>query len=295
MKFSLSCLLFVFMAQTIFAQTDSLSPKEQERIMDSINNSFTYLEGEIKLSNNTILLKVPQDYKFLDAKQSRMVLEDLWGNLKDETVLGMLFPKENGPLLEKSWAFVVSYDEMGFVKDDDAKDMNYDDLLKELKEDNQAANVERKKQGLQEIVMVGWAEKPYYDNDKKTLHWAREFSTDVKPNTLNYDLRILGRKGVLSMNAVATMDELEIVKNQIGLIRNSAQFTEGNNYSSFNSSTDKIAAYTIGGLVAGKLLAKVGLFALLLKNIKLIGLGIVGLFAGLRKWWQRRQGSVYKN
>ncbi len=175
MKFFLSCFLFVFMAQTLFAQTDSISPKEQERIMDSINNSFTYQEGEISLSDKTILLKVPSDYKFLDAKQSRVVLEDLWGNLKDETVLGMLFPKENGPLLDKSWAFVLSYDEMGFVKDDDAKDMNYDDLLKELKEDNQAANEERKKQSLPEITMLGWAEKPFYEMTKKLCTGLENF------------------------------------------------------------------------------------------------------------------------
>ena len=50
----------------------------------------------------------------------------------------------------------------------------------------------------------------------------------------------------------------------------------------FNPEMDEVAAYTIGGLVAGKLLAKVGLFALLLKNIKLVIFAILAVFGGLK-------------
>jgi uncharacterized membrane-anchored protein len=52
-------------------------------------------------------------------------------------------------------------------------------------------------------------------------------------------------------------------------------FTEGNRYSDFDSSTDNVAAWTIGGLVAGKVLAKAGLFAVILKFLKFIIAGVV--------------------
>jgi uncharacterized membrane-anchored protein len=52
-------------------------------------------------------------------------------------------------------------------------------------------------------------------------------------------------------------------------------FNEGHKYSDFDSKTDKVAAWTIGGLVAGKILAKVGLWAVLAKSLKFIIAGIV--------------------
>jgi uncharacterized membrane-anchored protein len=54
------------------------------------------------------------------------------------------------------------------------------------------------------------------------------------------------------------------------------EFSNGNRYADFNSNTDKVAAWTIGGLVAGKVLAKVGFFALFLKYIKLIIIAVGG-------------------
>lgn len=42
------------------------------------------------------------------------------------------------------------------------------------------------------------------------------------------------------------------------------EFNPGNRYTDFNSGTDKIAAYGIGGLIAGKVLAKVRFFKLIL-------------------------------
>ncbi|MEI9946724.1 MAG: DUF2167 domain-containing protein [Chitinophagaceae bacterium] len=53
-----------------------------------------------------------------------------------------------------------------------------------------------------------------------------------------------------------------------------AEFTDGNRYADFNDNTDKVAAYTVGGLVAGKILLKIGFFA---KFWKLILLAIAGI------------------
>jgi uncharacterized membrane-anchored protein len=66
-------------------------------------------------------------------------------------------------------------------------------------------------------------------------------------------------------------------------------FNKGNTYSDFDSKTDDIAAWTIGGLVAGKILAKVGFFALILKNIKLIGLAILALGGGIWRFIRGRR------
>ncbi len=90
------------------------------------------------------------------------------------------------------------------------------------------------------------------------------------------------------MNAVASMDQLPDVQANIDPVLSSFTYTDGNKYSDFNPSIDKVAAWTIGGLVAGKVLAKVGIFALILKNIKLIGLAIAGAFAAIWRWFKSK-------
>ena len=67
------------------------------------------------------------------------------------------------------------------------------------------------------------------------MHWAKEFSVSgSENNTLNYDVRVLGRKGVLSLNAIAGMNELEQVRENIPAILKMASFETGNTYAEFN-------------------------------------------------------------
>jgi uncharacterized membrane-anchored protein len=90
---------------------------------------------------------------------------------------------------------------------------------------------------------------------------------------------------VLSLNAVASMSMLPVVVKNIDKVLNMAEFTAGNAYADFDSKTDNIAAITIGGLVAGKILAKVGFFALIVKFWKILMLAIVGAFAGIKRFF----------
>ena len=246
--------------------------------LDSIEKTLQYERGEIKLQNGIARLKVPQQFKFINAKQSQYILEEVWQNLPDASVLGMIVSDSfRINSLTNSWVFVVTYEGMGYVKDDDADDINYDDLLRDLKEGEKQANLERAKLGYRELNIVGWASKPFYDKQGKVLHWAKEFSvTGSESNTLNYDVRVLGRKGVLSLNAIAGINQLEDVKKNIPAILKMASFETGHTYAEFNPDVDEVAAWTIGGLVAGKILVKAGLLAGLLKFWKLIAIGFVG-------------------
>jgi uncharacterized membrane-anchored protein len=67
-----------------------------------------------------------------------------------------------------------------------------------------------------------------------------------------------------------------IIKNETLKIFNTSEFSEGNKYWDFNPSMDKVAAVGIGGLVAGKVLAKAGLFVILLKYLKSILVAVLG-------------------
>ncbi|MEI6410036.1 MAG: DUF2167 domain-containing protein [Bacteroidota bacterium] len=286
-KLLLATVLLLAAVHAVWSQKadDAILEAKMKHLMDSISSSYQYQTGQVTIGENLATLQVPPGFRYLNPAQSKQVLEDLWGNPPGQTSLGMIFPEKLGPLDSSSFAFNLTYEDMGYVKDGDADDINYDDLLKNMKKDSEEENKARAKEGYEPISIIGWASQPFYDKDKKILHWAKEFKVgDYPENTLNYDVRVLGRKGVLSMNAIGLMSQLALIKSSIPAITGAVAYTDGNKYSDFSkSSGDKIAAWTIGGLVAGKILAKAGLFAILAKFAKLI---IAALLAGGAGIWR---------
>jgi uncharacterized membrane-anchored protein len=254
-------------------------------IIDSLNQALHYEQGHVSLPGGISELTVPRGFRYLDSAQSRTVLTRYWGN-PDGQSLGMLFPANSNPLDEGAWAYVIEYDPSGHVKDDDADDINYDDLLKEMRDDVAESNKERTAAGYDAVTLVGWASPPFYDKTNHTLHWAKTLKFgDAADNTLNYNVRVLGRKGVLILNAVGAPKDLTAIKASIPSLLSAVTFNKGQQYTDFDSSLDEVAAYGIGGLIAGKVLAKVGLFAIILKFWKLGLLALSGAWAGIKRFF----------
>jgi uncharacterized membrane-anchored protein len=297
-------LLFLFGSIALFAgdkdssKTDAEIPDEKLKALtallktlDSAEKAMQYKTGSVALNNKVAHINLPAGFKFIDAAQTRYILHKIWGNPEDPSLLGMIVPdsfhinSDNVP-----WVFTVSYEDMGYVKDDDADNIKYDELLTDLRKSQEEANPERKKEGYAAMHLLGWASAPYYDKQNKVLHWAKEFSVEgEEAKTLNYEVRVLGRKGVLSLTAIATMDQLAEVKKNIPAILKMAEYDKGYKYEEFDSGVDKVAAWTIGGLVAGKLLAKAGLLVFLAKFWKLIVIGVAGAGAAIKKFFGIRK------
>src|SRR6185295_16936245 len=100
------------------------------------------------------------------------------------------------------WAVVLSYIDDGHVDDADARKIDYKDLMADMKKSTDESNEERKKAGYGSIKLVGWATEPRYDSSTHKMYWAKELEFGGEQHTLNYDVRVLGREGVLPMNAV---------------------------------------------------------------------------------------------
>ena len=111
--------------------------------------------------------------------------------------------------------------------------------------------------------------------------------SDAETDTLNYDVRSLGRSGVLSVNMISAIPHLAEVKAAAHAFAGHAAFDPGARYTDFNPDLDKQAEYGVGGLVAagaGVLIAKkLGLLAIFGKIVfgflKPILLGILALVA----------------
>lgn len=266
---------------------------DEKAAVQKFVGSLHFRSGTVAIDPAHATLNLTSEFRFLDALDAQRVLHDLWGNPPDSDVLGMLIPA--GAALtdaKNSWVVVISYSDDGHVSDSEASTLDYDKLLKDMQQDARDSKAEREQQGYPAIEIVGWATPPHYDAASNKLYWARELNfAGAREHTLNYDIRVLGRGGYLSFNAVADMHQLAMVKERMPQVLDMAEFDAGQRYADFNSSTDKIAAYGIGTLVAGAIAAKAGLFAkllvLLLAFKKVVIVGFLAVAAAVRKFFKR--------
>lgn len=227
---------------------------EWQAVLDTIDLK----QGAQNLSRVT--LDVPEDYYFVNSNDAETILHDVWGNPPGDIVMGMLFHKD-GYFIE-NWGVEIFYEDTGHVSDSDAAEMDFDALLADLRSDMRSENRWREQNGYEKIELLGWAEPPHYDAAEHKLYWAKELAFETyETNVLNYNIRVLGREGVLVLNFIADIDDLAEIKVAAPDVLAMPSFTEGNTYADFNPSTDTVAAYGIGGLIAGKAAAKTGLLA----------------------------------
>jgi uncharacterized membrane-anchored protein len=257
--------------------------------------------GRIQLPGGKASVTIAEGFAYLDEKDTKTLLVDIYGNPPDvaEGTLGVILPTNVSPLAKDSWFAVLTYEGDGHVSDEDAATINYDDLLKEMKESTTEESKERVKAGYGSMQLIGWAQKPSYDAATHKLYWAKELQFgDDKLHTLNYAIRVLGREGVLQLNVVGSIDQLKDINPQVSGLVKMVDFSKGQTYADFNQDTDQVAAYGLAGLIAGGVAAKAGLFkgliALLLASKKLLIGGLVAFGAtiwGGIKWLFGRGNS----
>jgi uncharacterized membrane-anchored protein len=238
---------------------------------------------------------VPKEFYFI-PKPEGMRLMRAWGNvINPTTFLGLAF----GSQKQDRWTAKISFVKEGYVKDDEAKNWNADDLLAKLKEGTQNANDDRIARGFPELEVLGWVERPAYDATTHRLVWSlalkEKNASGSEPRTVNYKTYLLGREGYLTLNFITGADRIEAEKEIARTLLSNLSFAPGKRYEDFNSSTDKIAAYGIAALVGGLVAKKLGLLALValfvVKFVKVIALGAAAVTAGIAKWFRRRPSS----
>jgi len=255
-----------------------------------------YQTGNIALPNKTATLHLGGNYRYLDPAETEKLLV-AWGNQPGNDTQGAVVPNDVDPMEDGGWAVILTYESDGHIDDSDAAKMDYDDMLKDMKSGTEENNEARKKAGFDAVHLVGWAEKPHYDSDAKKLYWAKELEFEGSPaHTLNYDVRVLGREGLLSMNAVASMQQLPQIRTDMKSLIEVAEFNEGYRYAEYNSKTDRLAEYGLGALIAGTAAAKLGLFgklfALLLAAKKFIFLGLAAVGGFIAKLFGKKKDAA---
>lgn len=266
--------------------------------LDALQRQLHPQSGTVAIPGAQARLNLGTLYYYLPAAEAKRVLTEAWGNPPDavEGVLGMVFPAGK-TFRDPTWGAVIQYEDTGHVSDKDAASQDYSSVLADMKSSEEEANKSAQQQGYGGSHLLGWAQAPAYDGRTKTLIWARNIKFDnAEGNTLNYDVRTLGRTGVLSLNMVDSMDNLAAVREAAKGLGGTVQFNSGAGYADFNSSTDKMADYGLAGLVAagaGVVVAKkLGLLAIVLLFLKKGIVIVIAAAAGGWAWFKRKLGRA---
>ncbi|MBO9498433.1 MAG: DUF2167 domain-containing protein [Novosphingobium sp.] len=279
-------------AAGLAAQDDKIPPQ-----LLALEKNLRPKHGKIPIAAAKATLDLGDQYDFYDAADARTILVDLWGNppANADGVLGLVMPAGASPLRSDSWGAVVTYEDSGYVADDDAASADFGSILDQLKQGTEEANAERTKQGYPAMHVAGWAESPHYDKASHSVIWARDLRIEGAPvDSLNYDLRTLGRRGVLSLNFISVMPSLPAIRLAAADFADHASFDAGSRYRDFDAGRDKKAEYGIAGLVAAGVgvvaVKKLGLLALILKFGKVIFVAVAAGLVAVRKFVARMFG-----
>jgi uncharacterized membrane-anchored protein len=273
------------------AQPSEDAQAEFAAAVQALNKARIDGPAEIKLVDQA-LLRLPAGFIYVPAAESNRLLMAM-GNRGGDNTLGLLLPAAE----DEGWFIVMRFTKSGYIKDDDARNWDVDELLKGLKEGTEEVNRERRSRGIPEVEVLAWVEAPKYDAASQRLVWSlesREKNAPADaPRGVNYNTYALGREGYISMNLVTGMSEIQAQKPVAHRALAALQYHEGKRYADFNSATDHVAEYGLAALVGGFAAKKLGLFAVifafLLKFWKIAALAVVGLGALVAK---RLKGKV---
>ena len=244
-------------------------------------------------------IKIPEGYVFL-AKDDMKEFMEKSHNLYSGQELGVLVdPNKSSGFL----AFFF-FDDIGYIQDAAKEKLDPDAMWKEMLDNEKSANEERRKNGWEEIHMVKWAEIPQYNAQTQRLEWAQILEAKGH-QFVNYNTRILGRKGVMRVTVVPQSHEWETVLPVFNTAIGGFAFNTGNRYAEWVKG-DKVAEIGLAALVvggAGALAAKTGLLGKLwavialvvAKGIKLIVVAAVAVGAFFKKLFGGGKGPGPKD
>ena len=211
-------------------------------------------------------LNLGKDYIFVPQKEAAAYMQAV-GNTISANLIGLIFDKTG----DMSWIISIEYKPEGYIREDDAKNWNTDELLKSLIDGTEAANKDRKASGYEPLRVVGWIEKPSYDAVQHKLIWSIEGKIDDAPpssdpnngSLINYHTYALGRYGYLELTLITHKSSLGFLKKvHASNILQSITFNNGNRYEDFVEGKDNVAKYGLTALILGVAAKKMGFIAM---------------------------------
>lgn len=187
-------------------------------------------------------LAVPAGCIFLDAQSTRLFLKS-----RGEPVSGHEVGFLTGT--NQSWSVLFIFDESGYVKDNEKDKLASDKLLESIKQGVARGNKERQRNGHPPVEVTGWELPPRYDSATHDLEWAIRCVCEGRP-VVNYNTRLLGRKGVMEVILVVAPERLPVTLPVFRKVLAGCSYQPGQTYAEYRPG-DRVANYGLGALVVG--------------------------------------------
>lgn len=244
--------------------------------------------GDFELGRGVATISLKSGYVFAGPKDTKKVME-LLGNPPSGQEAGMVMPADEN----QNWFLIFEYNPVGYVSDDDSHEIDANAILEGIRQGTEQANEVRRKKGYPTLEVLGWFENPRYDQRTNNLVWALEARDEGGERFVNYNTRLLGRAGYMSVTLVTDPETMASNKSVVNYVLSGFSYNRGSRYMDFVDG-DKVAGYGVAALVAGGAgvaAAKLGLFAalgkLLAKLWKLVVVGVVALGAGIKRLFSK--------
>jgi uncharacterized membrane-anchored protein len=242
--------------------------------------------GKVKIGSNAEI-EITEGLKLTGSKGAQSLLR-MFENIPSGRELAILANED------LSWWALFTFLEDGYVKDDEKGEIKADEILSSMQENQEQGNKERKSRGLPGLMLLGWAVRPFFNEETKSMEFGLRLKNDSGPDaseSVNYETNLLGRRGRMKVTLVCDPDILESSLAALRTTLKGFNYITGESYAEYRKG-DKVANYGLTALVAGGGLALAAKSGLLGKLIKPIILGVVALGAGIKKFWGKITGRA---
>ena len=282
------------------AQSEEARQNELDAAYRASEQAGTAGPADITLIDQAVF-KLPDGFFFIPKAEGARMLRALGNAVSDSdpTFVGLVV----GTKASDQWIVVTRFIKEGYIKDDDAKEWNADELLQNLKDGTSESNKDRVARGFPELEVLGWVEKPIYDSTTHRLVWSllanQKGAPDSEEKSINYNTYALGRDGYFSLNLLTSSSQVDADKSVAHELLAALSYNAGKGYEDFNAATDHIAEYGIAALVGGVVAKKLGLLALIgvfvAKFAKVIGVAVLAAGGGIWNFFRRKPKSASTN
>ncbi len=264
-----SCLIVVMLV-FVTSLTRTASAQGDEAKLERLRALTKHGPCTVELGDQATL-RVPVGFNFLPPEGAQL-FDELNQNLPSIGQVGTIV-QTDGNLYLKFW-----YDEIGRVPDDDRSQLDANAILASLRSKQEVANVKKRAKGWSAFHLDGWQIPPNYNQGLKRLEWCTLHHSDDGSRVANFNTRLLGRSGVMTVKGVESADEMPKAIPQINQVLAGFEFKSGKKWAEWKAG-DKTASYGLVSLITGGAAVVAAKSGFLAKFGKFIAAGVVGLLA----------------
>lgn len=273
------------------AQAGAQTPMTQEQRREAIRQLHWQRSGRVKLPISHSTLALPQGYLLVVGEDAQRLMA-LTGNRHVGNVEAVAFkPDTNDEIVFQSI-------NEGYVRLNDWQDIDPASMMRSIRKNTEETNQWRRQQGFSELTVVGWVRKPTLNRATMTAFWATEDIEGGSDHVVNSTAVRLGRNGYEQVSWLADKTRYVPTGGQLALMLRAQSFDPGFRYIDHQPG-DRIAAYTIAGLVAAvagakvlKVTAGIGLLLLLKKFAVLLLAVAAGVLYKVKNFFRRLIGRT---